>query len=68
MSVKNNIQAKMTQLDELLAWFDSNDFVLEEAVERFGEAQKLASAIEEELGVIKNNITVVSEDFSRDST
>ena len=67
MSVKKrSISEKMTHLDELLAWFDGDSFELETALERFEEAKKLAGEIEKDLETVKNNITVISEQFDRD--
>lgn len=64
--VNHSIQEKMTKLDELLAWFDGEDFELEAAVEKFKEAKKLADEIEQDLIEVKNTITVVAEQFDRD--
>ena len=63
---KPSINEKMTQLDELLAWFDSDDFELEEAIGRFEDAEKLASSIEQDLSDMKNTITVISQRFDKD--
>ena len=62
---KNNvtIQEKMTKLRELIAWFDSEDFVLEEATDRFKNAEELAREIENDLDVLKNEIQVVKKSF-----
>lgn len=68
MSKENlSISEKMVKLDELLAWFDGEDFELEEALARFSEAKQLATDIEQDLAVVKHNITVISEQFDRDA-
>lgn len=68
MSAKNNtIQQKIAKLDEMLAWFNSDAFELEQAIERFKEAGKLADDIEHDLMELKNTITVVGESFDRDA-
>lgn len=66
MSTKNNstIAEKTVQLDELVAWFDGEDFELEKALDKFTEAEKLASEIEGDLLALKNNIEVVRRKFS----
>lgn len=64
---KPNIREKMAQLDELLAWFDSDDFELEAAAAKFAEAEQLAQAIEQDLMEIKNTVTVVSQRFDQES-
>ncbi len=63
---KLSIKEKMAKLDELLAWFDGDDFELEAAHDKFIEARKLVDSIEKDLMAVKNTITVVSEQFDRD--
>jgi len=60
---KQTIQAKINQLDELVAWFDSDDFTLETALDKFKEAEKLAEDIERDLTSLKNDIQVVKQRF-----
>ena len=62
MSDKNNqatVAEKMAQLDEMLAWFDSEEFELEQAIEKYEAARKLAADIEASLLALKNEIEVV---------
>jgi hypothetical protein len=63
---KRSIQERLVRLDELLAWFDGDDFDLEIALDKFAEAKKLADAITRDLAAVKNTITVVSEQFSKE--
>lgn len=65
MSEKSNqsIAEKTAKLDELIAWFDSGDFELEKALDKFREAEKLAQEIEHDLMSLKNNIEVVKARF-----
>jgi len=65
MSAKNNatVAEKTAKLDELVAWFDSDNFELEQAIEKFKEAEKLAEEIEHDLSELKNTITVVKQKF-----
>lgn len=63
---KQSISEKMANLDRLLSWFDSDDFALETAIEKFHEAETLANEIERDLMEVKNTITVVAERFDRD--
>jgi exonuclease VII small subunit len=67
MSAKNNstIAEKTAKLNELVAWFDSEDFELELALEKFTEAEKLAQEIEADLLALKNNIQIVKEKFDK---
>lgn len=66
MSTKNNptIAEKTAKLDELVAWFDTEDFELERALDVFTEAEKLAQEIEHDLQSLKNNIEIVKAKFS----
>lgn len=65
MSETNNksIQAKINQLNELVAWFDNDDFELELAMDKFKEAEKLAVEIETDLKSLKNDINVLKQKF-----
>lgn len=57
------LQEKLAELDELVDWFNNDEFALEEAVERFKKADALAKEIETDLAKIKNEITVLAERF-----
>lgn len=61
---KLTIAEKTAQLDRLVAWFDSEDFELEQALDKFAEAEKLAADIETDLLSLKNDIEVVKARFS----
>lgn len=64
MSGKNKtIQEKMDELTAQIAWFNSDEFSLEEAIDRFKAAQTLSDEIEKELGAFKNEITVLKQKF-----
>lgn len=67
MSDKNNptIAAKLAQLDELVAWFDGDQFELEQALEKFTAAETLAAEIEQDLKEFKNSIEVVKARFDK---
>lgn len=68
MTKNNNksIQEKIAELDRLVAWFDSDDFVLEEAVGKFKQAELLAKEIEQDLSSLKNDIQVIKQSFEAD--
>lgn len=67
MSDKNNsqpsVQEKLTELSELVSWFQSGAFKLEEALDKFKAAEKLAESIEKDLTKLKNDIKVVKKQF-----
>lgn len=64
--VEKNLNQKIKELDEKVEWFNSEDFKLDEAVENYKEALKLAREIEEDLKNLKNEIEVLDVDFSKD--
>ena len=64
MSVRKRSIAEMTaKLDELVEWFDSDEFELELALDRFKEAEKLAAEIEQNLMELKNEVNVIKKKF-----
>lgn len=57
------IQQKLSDLSELVAWFQSPDFTLEKALDKYKQAEALAEEIEKELTKLKNDIKVVKKKF-----
>lgn len=67
MSQKSkSLNEKITELETLVAWFESDDLVLEAAAAKFDEAKKLANEIQAELVEFKNQINEIKKDFSED--
>ncbi len=67
MSEKSKtVQEKLTELADLVAWFQGPSFALEQAVEKFQQAEMLADEIEGDLTKLKNDITVVKQRFDKD--
>lgn len=60
-----SLNQKIEKLDAEVEWFYSDDFKLEEAVNRYKQATKLAKEIEKDLNELKNEIEVLAEDFSK---
>ena len=67
--MKNNttIKEQLQQLDELISWFESDDFTLEEAVEKFQAAEQLAEEIRQKLSSLKGDITVLGQKFDTEA-
>lgn len=64
MSSKNkSIQEKTIELTKLVDWFDSNEFALEVALDKFKQAEKLAGEIEKDLLSLKNDIQIIKQKF-----
>lgn len=57
------IQEKTAELNELVTWFDSDEFALETALDKFKQAEALAQEIEKDLSGLKNDIQVVKQKF-----
>lgn len=64
---KKTVQEKLTDLSELVAWFQSPSFALEAALDKFKEAEALAETIEKDLTKLKNDITVVKKRFDSET-
>lgn len=60
---EKTIQEKIAELDKLVAWFESDDFQLEQASAKLQEAAKLAAEIENDLENIGNEIRQVKQSF-----
>lgn len=58
-----SVQQKLTELSELVAWFQSPSFKLEDAVTKFKAAETLAEEIEKDLTKLKNDIKIVKKKF-----
>jgi len=72
MSEQNNtpdksVQEKLTDLSELVGWFQGSSFQLETALDKFKEAEALADQIEKDLTKLKNDITIVKKKFDSDN-
>ena len=66
MSEENNtLNKKMAELEKIVAWFDGEEFTLEEAMENFKKAEKLAEEIRVELAEFKNEIIVLKQKFDQ---
>lgn len=61
------IQQKIDQLDKAVAWFESDDFELEQASAKLKEAAKLAADIEHDLDTVSNDIQLVKKSFASDT-
>ena len=68
MSEKNKVttQQKIEKLNELVSWFDSDEFDIDLALDRYAAAERLAAEIDTDLRTLKNHITIVKEQISQD--
>ena len=58
------IEQMMAELNERIAWFQGDDFNLDEAKQRFIEARELSKKITATLEDMRHEIEVLSEDFN----
>ena len=65
MSEKMSLTKKMEELDKKTGWFYQDDFKLEESAVRYKDAMAPANDIKKDLNELKNEIEVLSEDFSK---
>lgn len=59
------INEQMAQLQELVSWFEGDDFEIEQALDKYAEAEKLARDIQVQLTEYKNHITVLKKRFDQ---
>lgn len=57
------IEEKMNELRAAAAWFESEEFSLTQASDKFKQATKLAGDIEKDLKGLENQITVLKQSF-----
>lgn len=57
------VQEKIAKLDDLVAWFEGDDFSVEQASIKLKEAAKLTDEIEHDLAKISNEIHEVKKKF-----
>ena len=65
MSEKKTISQKIEELDKSTEWFYSDDFNLDEAVEKYKEAIEVAKELQKDLDDLQNEIEILTEDFSK---
>ena len=58
------IEQMMAELNERIAWFQGDDFNLDEAKQRFTEARELSKKITATLEDMRHDIEVLSEDLN----
>ena len=58
------IEQMIAELNERIAWFQGDDFNLDEVKQRFIEARELSKKITATLEDMRHDIEVLSEDFN----
>lgn len=57
------ISKKIDELEEKMSWFQSGEFNLDEAAERYAEVERLADEIEKVLLGMQNQVEVIKKKF-----
>lgn len=63
LSKNKTIQEKTAELNKMVEWFDSDEFTLEAALDKYKIAEELATDIEHDLVSLKNEIQIVKQKF-----
>ena len=64
MSENKSLNQRLEELNNSTEWFYSDDFNLDEAVQKYKTAIKLAEQLQKELDELKNEVEIISKDFS----
>lgn len=60
------IKERITKLNEEVEWFYSDDFSLDQAVEKYKTTLSHAKSIQKDLETLKNEIIKIDEDFTKE--
>lgn len=55
------VEEKIKDLEQLISWFDSDDFVIEKSIDNYTKAKDLAADIYKDIDRIKNEVTVINK-------
>ena len=65
MKENKTLNQKLAELEKSTEWFYSEEFNLDEAVKKYKEAIKPATDLKKDLDELKNEVEVLSVDFSK---
>ena len=66
MSKQDDITNKIKRLNEYVSWFEGEEFSLEESIDKYAEAKKLAEEIQSDLDEYKNKVNLVKKQFDKE--
>lgn len=61
-----NLAVQLAKLDEIVAWFEQDDFDIEAAITKFEEGSAVAEQIKTKLTTLENTITVLKQKFDHE--
>jgi exodeoxyribonuclease VII small subunit len=64
-SESKSLQDQLRELDELLMWFEQEDFDLEEALKKYEGGMDLINTIQERLKGVENKVEVLKQRFDQ---
>ncbi len=62
-----SLQSQLDELDELLLWFEREDFDVEQALSKYERGMELARAVRTRLKSVENKVEVLSKRFDVES-
>lgn len=62
-----SIQQQINQLEELVSWFEHDDFEVEKASDKLKQAAQLVDQIERKLTHISNEVVEIKRSFNNES-
>jgi exodeoxyribonuclease VII small subunit len=65
--ITKTFEAKMQELEAILAWFESDEMELHKSVEQFERGMKLAKELEKELAEAQNKVEVLKKKFAKET-
>lgn len=65
MKENKTLNQKMEDLESKIEWFYSDEFNLDDAMEKYQNTMTLAKELQADLDKLKNKIKILVEDFSK---
>jgi exodeoxyribonuclease VII small subunit len=62
-----SFEEKLAKLEQIVAWFESDDVTLNESMQQFEQGMKLAQELEKELKAAENQVNVLKEKFTKNT-
>lgn len=62
-----SIQQQINELEDLVTWFEHDDFEVEQATEKLKQAAQLVDEIEKKLTHISNEVVQIKKSFNKES-
>ena len=64
-SKKSDFEAKLTELEAIVNWFESEDVDLKKSMEKFEKGMQLAKELEKELKEAENKVAIIKKKFAQ---